>query len=801
MLKIKRQTFYSFLCATVVSLAFVKRDDNTDKYHFLKSKGTVQRIIENQRGGFAVIGMAKGKNTDVFFALLDAKGDSVLMETTFKRVGTEGVHGLIQTRDRNYVLAGFQDTLIGNALKRMAWVVKINEKGTVLWAYCDSLGSNSIFKDVVEAPNDDLWLTGESNGRLWIVQINAQGKERQRKMGKAKIIGNGLVWENPHFGGVVLRIVGTETTDEKQQNLVLKAFDTEGGQFLEKVNSTIEKAEGRGIVADDKGNFGIVGTSHRYPRSDVLFALFDRDTGLVQSKSLFFGERYLDDEGLGIAVDSVNNFIIVGQRFQYDGDNKTQAFVQKIIQGDTTASSWIQYFGTAQNDVFQSVVVSESGRVIVVGSFDNGEKTAVTVLDGLGKPFRTQEKSQKETIPQERMTITCKLNNYSFSEGKNDILLPNSVLNDSLTIEIESNQPVKDSDIDVILNGRRHYKYEESRDKGNTGDNKPISQIHVGQTYTFSRRIDFSKASTTVQVCVRGQSQPKKSPVFQVNRRLSKLYILAIGISYDGLRNDSLKLNHTDNDADSIMAIFETQRGFYRDIKKGILKTPDLTTAQAMRDTIATFFEGIDTIDVALLFLSGHGSKYDTTVKIWGSRYDTLDIEAKTYLDYDKDIKKPLNDLERGKRYVFIDACRSLDPIREVDLPVKGNSSSPNYIIKEQREGMNEIMTAKSAYRSLFSCSDTESSFEYPKSDNIKNGFFTHALLEAFGNKGDMNCDENKLCRANMDGNAKLTFEELCNYARRRVPAIAKTWERKQTPFFNSTKQDEDNVPIFIYKK
>ncbi|MBL7816122.1 MAG: caspase family protein [Saprospiraceae bacterium] len=749
-------------------------DSDSSKTYFGQRDGVFNRIIENQEGEFVLVGTTKDENGGTFFTIMDSTGKRC--DTPVNWVGTEGAKSVIQTSDSNYVIAGF----MGKEPNRSAWLVKINAKGLVQWTYKDTSAQNSVFMDIVEASNDTLWLTGESNNQLWVVQMSADGKELKRTLfrdkEKEETIGNGLVWDKNDRDLVV---VGTATKDRKQKQLLLTVFDTEGDSFRVKTKTRRkENAEGRGIAVDPKGYFGVVGTSYTYTLSDILFAYYDHNFEPVKERATTFGHRYKDnEEGFGITTDKDSGFIIVGQYFENPSDYKTQAFVNKVSVEGIWGNP--KPFGHGYNDVFNNVVVSERGNIIAVGSYDDGQKSCIEVI-----PQKLNTPSKQQKIDSIKPFITCWLNGVLLEEGKK-INLPDNQGNSTLRIKVELGETsLNESNIEVWINNRK-YEYTGVLDFKGT-----IVQSNTSTTaynYVFTRTIFFEKPVSTLQIRIVDKPQLKRTPIFKVNKRLPNLYILAIGIDYkdNPYPNDTIKrLRHTDNDADSIMSIFETQRNNYGTFHHKVLKTPDSTKAVVIRETINTFFRNIKPTDIALLFVSGHGSMYNSKrAKIWGSDYNINDNNKKTYLDYEEDIRTPLKKLD-AKIFTFIDACRTQDPSL---IPMGNNSSN---------DAMATIMNAPKAYRQLLSCRDGEKSFEYK--NQPEQSLFTEALLNAFRNRPSYNKEKIPL-RPTGEGDKFLTFRQLCIFVEQTVPYLADLLGEKQHPIYD--KETGDDIPIFIFKR
>lgn len=368
-------------------------------------KEAPQHIIQNKQGQFVIVGTTSSwlglDDTDIGLTIVDSIG-TARPTVTIGGSGNDGANSVVQTRDGGYIIAGFTESLSKAKFgKRDAFIVKVSETGLWLWELAVGTPSDDEFTDVTEAPNGDVWLTGYSDTKLWVVHVDGRGKSAKTKellaSDSKSASGNALAWsDDGHF----LFIVGQKTVsynDKKQ--LLLTPFDTDGWDFTNEIGltQTDDNTVGNDIVRDDKGNFGIVGTSYQEPQhKKILFCYFQE--GQLSTPALFATK---DDnaEGLGIAKDLDGQFIIVGTSFQKKEDTKRKAWMQKVDSEGKPLWAKPIWEGADFEKNFQSVVVSERGYPIVIGStkvskkawilaanrqenFNNPKKPDLRILEG-----------------------------------------------------------------------------------------------------------------------------------------------------------------------------------------------------------------------------------------------------------------------------------------------------------------------------------------------------------------------------------------------------------------------------------
>ena len=111
---------------------------------------------------------------------------------------------------------------------------------------------------------------------------------------------------------------------------------------------------------------------------------------------------------------------------------------------------------------------------------------------------------------------------------------------------------------------------------------------------------------------------------------------------------------------------------------------------------------------------------------------------------------------------------------------------------------MKQNILTTSNFSALFGSSANESTWEI---DKYKHGAFTQALLEAFDNK-TVECNGvSEKCNSNTDPDRFLTFKELVDFVKKRVPYIVKENSKGlQNPSVQDFDSNKD-IPIFWFNK
>ncbi|MEX2327600.1 MAG: caspase family protein, partial [Pseudomonadales bacterium] len=225
-----------------------------------------------------------------------------------------------------------------------------------------------------------------------------------------------------------------------------------------------------------------------------------------------------------------------------------------------------------------------------------------------------------------------------------------------------------------------------------------------------------------------------------------KLYALAIGVS--DYADDSLDLNYAAKDAiDFGRAVQNQAGGIYRDVEVR-------TLANASRDEVLDGLEWLErqttSVDVAMLFLAGHGVNDDNgDFKFLPSDTDLSSLRRTSIPFYE--IKQTLANLA-GKAIAFVDTCHS------------GNIMGARRSVADINQVVNELAAAESGVIVFTSSTGRQFSLE---DEAWGNGAFTKALVEGLS-------ASNEFARG-----GRITINMLELYVAERVKALT---GGRQTP-------------------
>jgi WD40 repeat protein len=232
----------------------------------------------------------------------------------------------------------------------------------------------------------------------------------------------------------------------------------------------------------------------------------------------------------------------------------------------------------------------------------------------------------------------------------------------------------------------------------------------------FSSGLRLEPGVNSVEVIVSNEFvEGRKSIVVDCTEeaadRLPNLYVFAIGINtYDNIAGTKLdNLNYAVNDANDFVETFaKNQSDRYNEVFTRTLTDKDTPSQKRILNDLESFFENVGQNDISILFISGHGVSED-------GKFHLLPADAKWTPSGIPDFSTAIS-IEAfalamhkpGKKFIFIDACRS------------GGVDSDK-LTRSLKNRSTTIFTASQS---------SESSYEPASVEKERNGYFTGSIIE-----------------------------------------------------------------------
>ncbi len=151
-----------------------------DVEYFIIQTDVAYSIIQTADSGYVVVGYTYFRNAGSCSALiikLDNQG-SILWGMTFGGID-EKAFSLIQTNDGGYAIAGHTKTK--GAGKKDAWIIKLNNKGSIIWEKTFGGSKDDYVRYIIQTTDGGYAIAGTTYSKgagdedVWVIKLDSQG--------------------------------------------------------------------------------------------------------------------------------------------------------------------------------------------------------------------------------------------------------------------------------------------------------------------------------------------------------------------------------------------------------------------------------------------------------------------------------------------------------------------------------------------------------------------------------------------------------------------------------------------------
>lgn len=433
------------------------------------------------------------------------------------------------------------------------------------------------------------------------------------------------------------------------------------------------------------------------------------------------------------------------------------------------------------------------------------------IMNESEKIVPTAEISWNETLNSQEKAIRTVSPNYetTFTIATNFSLEPENVLLVQKEKASKSGETVKYrfEEATVVSDDSHQLQFTQNIDL----QTAKLTELYVKVRLPNQRTIT-SEPLTLLYLPSNSQKQTSNSKKIQQ----SNLHILSIGVMTppyhepgmvyqtpsvpSGKESQTTNLRYPEKDAQDIADIFTDGYNHIHTLFREVNTTP-LVGEDITAFGIHRFLKNypirnqMTDQDVSIIYLSAHGFVHDNELRIQASDYDE-NLKDETSIAY-RDIFALLKKIP-GTKIIWLDACYSGS--LTFDAPPLSNSIRMKSRRKASKvavsQAITKLLNATDGIIALASSQEGQRSYEC---EPCKNGTFTQALLEAFGQDPEATTETNIQTaeQADADGNGILYLDELASYVQNRTIEII----QKQSPYFMQEpvyKNDMENLPIYI---
>lgn len=392
-------------------------------------------IVKTKDGGYITVGYTQSNNLDItnkldesfnFLILKFSSENSLEWQKNYGGSKDDRANSIIETLDGNYAVLGYTASadldVTKNAGSQDFWLLKISEKGDLLWQKSFGFSGLDYGTTLLETKSGGFLITG-------VLDVSASNGQGNLKTTGTK-----------HAGGDYW-VLKTDNAG----NLEWSKFF--GGSFTDTPLGVLETTENNFIIAgsSDSEDFNISNNKGTY---DFWITKISATGDLIWEKS--FGGSEID-EARAITATNDGNFIVVGDTRSSDKDisaNKGAADVW-IVKFSTEGNLiWEKTYGGTSFDVARAVNKTQDNGFLIAGSSrsldnnfqNNGQNDALILkIDKEGKLLwqKTVGGSQIDFL----YSVTALNNNTIIAVGESsssDFEIPeNKGFTDALIIKID----------------------------------------------------------------------------------------------------------------------------------------------------------------------------------------------------------------------------------------------------------------------------------------------------------------------------------------------------------------------------
>ncbi len=313
-------------------------------------------VTATATGDYVIAGFTdsfgKGKS-DIWVMKLDRFGQE-LWRQYFGNADFDWANDLIETRDGNYVIAGYtRDERTG---KNNAWVFQINRHGEMMWSRNYGGEDADEARSIVQTHDGGFAVAGfsfsEGRGKsdIWLLRLNAVGE---------------IIWDKQYGGvGIEKAYSIAETADE--------GFLLGGYQHYNEINRADML-----IVRTDRNGKGIWRRAVKAPGNNVIESLLETQTGTIVAAGWSYNEdnRSLDGSLLELSSGGkvLRQLVIGGSRKDAFYDLIPTREGGYLLTGQTisfgnTSDIWLVKLDNQLREVWQKRTLGEKndyGRAVI----------------------------------------------------------------------------------------------------------------------------------------------------------------------------------------------------------------------------------------------------------------------------------------------------------------------------------------------------------------------------------------------------------------------------------------------------
>ena len=327
--------------------------------------------------------------TDGLLVITDFQTGQLVARKTYGGKKNDVLRGVAQTPDGFFLLAGAtESTGFG---KSDGWMVKVNEKGEVVWEKTWGTGGGDEFHYIVCLPDGAAVTAGymddRRSGDVWLLQVNGQETGWEKQLGKGNYENvRGLV--RAHDGGLVLTGGTANSSQRRTGDIWLVKTSPKGEKLWEQFFGEKDWEEVLDITATRDRGFALAGLTRSKGAGDLDMWLIKTAADGVLQWDKTFGDKDADLAN-AVAQTEDNGFILAGATKSHRSGARN--FKMRVVRTDAGgARQWERDFGEEKDDIANAAVALHDGTVAIAGkTASKGEGADDAWLLRLSNPYES----------------------------------------------------------------------------------------------------------------------------------------------------------------------------------------------------------------------------------------------------------------------------------------------------------------------------------------------------------------------------------------------------------------------------
>lgn len=334
-----------------------------------RSKDVFNHVLEATNGYLIAVGETQSNTngaSDGLLLILDYSTGRTLVEKKIGGAKADVFQTAIQTYDGRFLLAGYTESFgLG---KKDAWLVKIDEKGEVLWEKTFGSTGDDYFSELFMLSNGEISAIGQKNGskngNIWLTKFQESSLIKEWQLGKgicdqvtsASISKDGQI--------AVLGNTSKNSSTGKGDVFLLKT-STDGHLLWTKTFGEKEWEEAGQVIATPDGGFAFSGTTASTGAGAMdMWMVKVNSAGFKQWEQTYGGKDEDWAQTLALGIDG--GYFLGGYSKSYhSGARSFKGFIVKTNTGGEREWEWD--YGGNKEDAFNQLKLLHDGSMLVVG--------------------------------------------------------------------------------------------------------------------------------------------------------------------------------------------------------------------------------------------------------------------------------------------------------------------------------------------------------------------------------------------------------------------------------------------------